>query len=174
MLGHSHALSGACTGLAAGILLHKSAVPDLELSGFTAGFVLLNDLDSCGSSAGRCLGLISRSVAWLIRGISGGHRHGSHSLLGAGAFTGLALLACHFRADVAGKAGLALLITIAVSSGLEALHLTDGHTADVAAIRASSCARSGGVLRYRITSGSTPLLRIMARVLREVPHEGLW
>lgn len=134
MLGHSHALSGACTGLAAGILLHKSAVPDLELSGFTAGFVLLNDLDSCGSSAGRCLGLISRSVAWLIRGISGGHRHGSHSLLGAGAFTGLALLACHFRADVAGKAGLALLITIAVSSGLEALHLTDGHTADVAAI----------------------------------------
>ena len=63
MLGHSHALSGACTGLAAGILLHKSAVPDLELSGFTAGFVLLNDLDSCGSSAGRCLGLISESLA---------------------------------------------------------------------------------------------------------------
>ena len=134
MMGRSHALSGAVTGLAAGIVLHKSAVADLELSGFVAGFVLLNDLDSCGSSAGRCLGLISRSVAWVIRGISGGHRHGSHTILGAAAFTGLAVLACHFRGDWAGKAGLALLLVIAVSSALEALHVTDGHTADLAAI----------------------------------------
>ena len=30
-----------------------------------------------------------------------------------------------------------------------------------------------GVLRYSMTRGSAPLLRIMARVLREVPHLGL-
>ena len=38
------------------------------------------------------------------------------------------------------------------------------------------CKRSllGGVFRYSMTSGSAPLLRIMARVLREVPQAGLW
>ncbi|MNT99119.1 hypothetical protein D3C72_2418870 [compost metagenome] len=43
----------------------------------------------------------------------------------------------------------------------------------VAAISATSVARSGGVLRYSMTSGSTPLFRIMASVLRDVPHLGL-
>jgi hypothetical protein len=38
---------------------------------------------------------------------------------------------------------------------------------------ASSLAFEGGVFKYSITSGSTPLLRIIARVLREVPHLGL-
>jgi hypothetical protein len=46
--------------------------------------------------------------------------------------------------------------------------------APVAAISATSVARSGGVARYSMTSGSMPLLRIMASVLREVPHFGLW
>ena len=135
MLGHSHSLSGAAAGAAAGeFVMHLPPAGVATLAGFTAGMALLPDLDSCGSSAGRCLGLISRSVAWVIRGISGGHRHASHSILGAAAFTGLALLACHFRGDWAGKAGLALLLVIAVSSALEALHVTDGHTADLAAI----------------------------------------
>ena len=39
---------------------------------------------------------------------------------------------------------------------------------------AASSARDGGVLRYSITCGSMPALRIMASVLREVPQAGLW
>ena len=133
MEGHSHALSGACAGLGAGILLHMTPLASFELAGFTAGMALLNDLDSCTATAARSLGVISWCVAFVIRAVTGGHRHGSHSLAAVGVFTGLAVLACHFRADWGGKAGLALLITIAVSSALEALHVTDGHTADVAA-----------------------------------------
>jgi hypothetical protein len=44
-------------------------------------------------------------------------------------------------------------------------------------IRSTSCrtsAREGGVLRYSTTCGSIPALRIMARVLRDVPRAGLW
>ena len=37
-----------------------------------------------------------------------------------------------------------------------------------------SRARLGGVFRYSITSGSSPLRRIIASVLREVPQAGLW
>jgi hypothetical protein len=38
---------------------------------------------------------------------------------------------------------------------------------------AINCSRLGGVLRYSITSGSSPLCRIIASVLRDVPQLGL-
>jgi len=38
----------------------------------------------------------------------------------------------------------------------------------------SSIERLGGVLRYSVTWGSMPALRIIASVLREVPQSGLW
>lgn len=134
MLGHSHALSGAVTGLAAGILLHMPVPQTAALAGFTAGMALLPDLDKCGSSPARCLGLLSEAVAWTIGKLSGGHRHLTHSVLGVGIFTGLAWLACHYRGDWAGKAGLALLMTLTVSAGLEALHAARGHASDVIGI----------------------------------------
>ena len=42
------------------------------------------------------------------------------------------------------------------------------------AIRSTSSARLGGVFRYSITLGSTPLLRIRPSTLRDVPQAGLW
>jgi membrane-bound metal-dependent hydrolase YbcI (DUF457 family) len=131
MLGHSHALSGAVTGLAAGILLRYSVPETTALAGFTAGMALLPDLDKCGSSPARSLGFLSEAVAWVFGKISGGHRHATHSFLGIAIFTGLALISCQYRADDAGKAGLALLMTLSVSAGLEALRLARGHLADL-------------------------------------------
>jgi membrane-bound metal-dependent hydrolase YbcI (DUF457 family) len=138
VLGHSHALSGAVIGAAAGeFVLHLPVTGVLTLVTLTSGTVLLNDLDSVGSCAARSLGPLSKAVAYLIRLVSGGHRHATHSILGVAFFTGLAWLACHFRSDVAGKSGLALLITLAVSAGIEALHVTDGHWADVIGVAAA-------------------------------------
>ena len=135
--GHSHALSGACTGLAAGLFLHLRLPADAALAGFTAGTSLLPDLDSCGSSAARCLGFASRALAWVIAVLSRGHRHLTHSLLGVGIMTGLAWLACHYRHDWGGLAGLVVLVGLSVSAGLEALHVTDGHLADVLGLAAA-------------------------------------
>jgi membrane-bound metal-dependent hydrolase YbcI (DUF457 family) len=134
MLGHSHALSGAVTGLAAGLIMHMSVPHTVALAGFTAGLALLPDLDKCGSSPARCLGFLSEAVAWVVGKISGGHRHATHSILGIAAFTGLAWLSAHYRADWEGKAGLALLMTLSVAGGLEALHLARGHLADLIGI----------------------------------------
>jgi membrane-bound metal-dependent hydrolase YbcI (DUF457 family) len=134
MLGHSHALSGAVTGLGTGIFLHLPVPQTAALAGFTAGMALLPDMDKCGSSPARCLGFLSEAVAWTIGKLSGGHRHLTHSVLGVGIFTGLAWLACHYRADLAGKIGLALLMTLTVSAGLEALHAARGHASDVIGI----------------------------------------
>jgi membrane-bound metal-dependent hydrolase YbcI (DUF457 family) len=134
MLGHSHALSGAVTGIAAGLVLHLPDPRLAALAGFTAGMALLPDLDKCGSSPARCLGFLSEAFAWLIGKLSGGHRHATHSVLGIAAFTGLAWVSCHYRGDWAGKAGLALLMTLSVSAALEALHLVRGHAADLIGI----------------------------------------
>jgi membrane-bound metal-dependent hydrolase YbcI (DUF457 family) len=134
MLGHSHALSGAVAGLGSGIALHYSVPQAAALAGFTAGMALLPDLDKCGSSPARSLGFLSETVAWITGRLSGGHRHATHSAVGIAAFTALAWVACHYRADVAGKAGLALLMTLTVAAGLEALHLVRGHAADVIGI----------------------------------------
>jgi membrane-bound metal-dependent hydrolase YbcI (DUF457 family) len=132
--GHSHALSGLVTGLAAGIVLHYGVPQSIALAGFTAGMALLPDLDACGSSASRSLGFVSEAVAWMFGKASGGHRHALHAFVGIAAFTVLAWMSCHYRADIAGKAGLALLMTISVSAGLEALHVARGHSADLTGI----------------------------------------
>ena len=134
MLGHSHALSGAVTGIATGIFLHLPVPQIAALAGFTAGMALLPDLDKCGSSPARCLGFLSEAIAWAAGRISGGHRHATHSVLGVAIFTGLAWACCQFRHDWAGKAGLALLMTLSAAAALEALHIARGHAADLIAI----------------------------------------
>ena len=138
MLGHSHALSGAVAGIGAGMLLHLPVPQIGALTGFTAGMALLPDLDKCGSSPARCLGLLSEAIAWTVGRLTGGHRHATHSVLGVAMFGGLAWLFCHFRHDWAGKAGLALLMTVSVAGGLEALHLARGHAADLIGLGVAS------------------------------------
>ncbi|HEY7144214.1 MAG TPA: metal-dependent hydrolase [Streptosporangiaceae bacterium] len=134
MLGHSHALSGAAAGLGAAVITHMSVPQAAALAGLTAGMALLPDLDKCGSSPARSLGFVSEAIAWTIGRLSGGHRHATHSVLGVALFTALAWVSCHFRADWAGKAGLALLLTLSVAAGLEALRLVRGHAADLIGI----------------------------------------
>jgi membrane-bound metal-dependent hydrolase YbcI (DUF457 family) len=138
VLGHSHSLSGAVTGTAAGIILHMSIPQTAALAGFTAGMALLPDLDKCGSSPARSLGFLSEAVAKVIAAISGGHRHATHSVLGIAVFTGLAWVSCYFRADWGGKAGLALLMTLSVAGALEALHIARSHVADLTGIAVAS------------------------------------
>jgi membrane-bound metal-dependent hydrolase YbcI (DUF457 family) len=107
------------------------ATADLAL--FGAGFATLPDLDSCGSTAARSLGFLSGAVSHVIRRISGGHRRGTHSLIGVGVFTGLAYLTCAFRHDWPGRIGLCLLLAIGLAAGLRALRI-GGQFADVLAI----------------------------------------
>ena len=141
MQGRTHALSGLVAGAAvAEFGLHADLAHTAALAGYTAGMALICDLDSCGGSSARCFGLISGAVSRVVRRISGGHRHFTHSVGGIAVFTGLAWLACRYRHDLGGKIGLALLLTIAVSSGLEALsrRMRSGHLGDLIAVGAAA------------------------------------
>jgi membrane-bound metal-dependent hydrolase YbcI (DUF457 family) len=132
-LGHTHALSGGVTGAAIGeFALRLPPVPVLALAGLTACFAVLPDMDTRGSCAARSLGFLSEGFAWLIGKASGGHRHGTHSILGVAAFTAAAVLAGSCRAYPIGRWSLAVFLTLAIAAGLRALRV-HGHVADVAA-----------------------------------------
>ncbi|MBO0823783.1 MAG: metal-dependent hydrolase [Actinobacteria bacterium] len=130
MLGHSHALSGAAAGAGVAIATHLRPTEAVGLALLTAGAALLPDLDSCGSCSARSFGWLSRLPALAIRGVSGGHRHATHSVIGVTALYGLAVAAGTYRNDVAGKAGLGLLVALMVAGGLEALRICREHVAD--------------------------------------------
>jgi membrane-bound metal-dependent hydrolase YbcI (DUF457 family) len=135
MLGRSHALSGVVAGLAAGSLaLHEPAAPLLLLTGLTAAYALANDLDSCGSTQARSLGFVTRVLSRFVRAVSGGHRHGSHSLAGVAAFTGAAYLACHFRDTWPGRVALFVILAAGFASAADALFRRSAHAENILAL----------------------------------------
>lgn len=87
MLGRDHALSGAAAFTAAAPLFHVTGIPVAVGAVLTAGAALLPDFDCPGSTVAREFGFFTRAFAWMVARLSGGHRHGTHTLLGAAAFT---------------------------------------------------------------------------------------
>jgi hypothetical protein len=134
MEGHTHALSGAVTGAAAGIyVLHLPLPATLLLAGLTAGAAVLPDADHPSSTLARSFGFLTRAFAWTVGRVSGGHRHGTHSLAGIAVFTGLAWLAVHYRHDDAGRSGLGAVLALILAGALIALRL-GGHGSDALAV----------------------------------------
>ena len=82
MLGRDHALSGALAFTAVAPLLHVTGVHLAAGLALTAGAGVLPDLDEPGSTIARTFGFLTGAFAWIVHKISGGHRKGTHSLVG--------------------------------------------------------------------------------------------
>jgi membrane-bound metal-dependent hydrolase YbcI (DUF457 family) len=98
MMGHTHVLSGAVAFLAVAGPLSEHVLPlgPAAVAVGTlvaAGAAMLPDLDHHNGTIANAFGPISRLLCRLVAALSGGHRHGTHSLIGAAVFTGLALYA---------------------------------------------------------------------------------
>lgn len=82
MKARTHAWTGVLAGAALsptiGLSLEEAAV----FTGACAGAALVPDLDMPRSTIGRALGPISYGLAWIVNKVSGGHRAGTHSLVG--------------------------------------------------------------------------------------------
>lgn len=134
MEGYSHALSGAVTGGAAGVLLlHLPVAQTALLAGLAAGAAVLPDMDHPDSSLAWSFGFLTRALAWCTGKVCGGHRHGSHTVIAAAVVTGLAWLAVNFRHDMAGRIGLGVLLALILAGAMTALRLA-GHWRDIVAI----------------------------------------
>lgn len=92
-MGRTHALSGAVAYLALVPMLHATAVQAAVGAVCTAGAALLPDLDHPRATATHTVGPVTQVLGWVIRRLAGGHRRGTHSVLGVAAFTGLAAFA---------------------------------------------------------------------------------
>jgi membrane-bound metal-dependent hydrolase YbcI (DUF457 family) len=149
MQGRSHALSGGVAGAAwSTYVLHVPATPhglatQALLTLVTACAATMPDLDTKHSCASRCLGFLSGAFAWLVSRVSGGHRHGTHSVIGVAAFTWLAAAACHYRYGPYGRVALGVFLALVFAAGLRALCL-GGHWADVLAIGVAGGMTWGG------------------------------
>jgi membrane-bound metal-dependent hydrolase YbcI (DUF457 family) len=87
MMGNTHSLSAAGAFLAAAFPVshyvhHLTPLTAAVGTIVAAGAGLLPDLDHPSATPARAFGPISQTAARIIARISGGHRHGTHSILG--------------------------------------------------------------------------------------------
>ena len=139
MLARDHALSGALAFTAAAPLLHVSGPALLAGAVFTAGAATAPDIDEPGSTISRTLGFFTEAVSWIVHRISGGHRKGTHSVLGAAAFTFAAWLAVTHAGSLAGKIILGVILGLILAAGVRALRI-GGHHGDVIGLAGAAAA----------------------------------
>lgn len=134
MQGRTHVLSGATTGATISLYaLHLPPAPAATFTIVAAGAAVLPDLDHPRASLAHSFGFATRAFAWLVGKVSGGHRHGTHSLLGVAAFWGAAWAAATHQGTLAGRAGLGVLLALILAGAAYGAG-AKGHLADLLAI----------------------------------------
>ncbi|MFJ3958259.1 metal-dependent hydrolase [Arthrobacter sp. NPDC090010] len=93
----------------------------------TAGAALLPDADHRNATIAHSLPPVSKALCLCMEGLAGGHRHGTHSILGLAAFTVLAWAAGLWQLTLPGlgtvDAGAGLLSILLISFAAKALKL---------------------------------------------------
>ena len=143
MLGRDHALSAAFAFAALGPSLHLTGSNLAAGLVLTAGAGVLPDIDHPDSTIARSFGFLTEAFAGVVARLSGGHRHGTHSLAGIAVFTAGALAAGSFQLSGARAAGHAafswhmvpagLYLALLYSAALRALQV-GGHHGDLLGI----------------------------------------
>jgi membrane-bound metal-dependent hydrolase YbcI (DUF457 family) len=169
MLGHDHALSGALAFAAVAPLLPVGGIQLAVAATLTAGAGVLPDLDEPGSTIARTFGFLTGTFAWIVNRISGGHRKGTHSLLGIGLLTIAALWAGSLQRGAAaslqhGEQWLYLLpagliMALLFSAGLRALYI-GGHHGDLFGIALAVLVLWQGWDLVEVTAWHVPVLAV--------------
>ncbi|HEV2374474.1 MAG TPA: metal-dependent hydrolase [Streptosporangiaceae bacterium] len=143
MLGRDHALSGALVFAGVAPLVGVTGLHLAAGVALTMGAGVLPDIDEPGSTIARTFGFLTGAFAWIAHGLSGGHRKGTHSLIGVAALTAGAFWA----ASIQGSAWTAhgrlahpwhlvpalVVLALLFSAGFRAVHL-GGHHGDAAGV----------------------------------------
>lgn len=116
MMGVSHALTGAVAWS-----LLQAAQPQplpVQVAGYavTAGAALWPDLDHDRSTATRSLGPLTMMLGQAVRLVAGGHRRGTHSLLGCTVLALAVQMAVQARPSAAGNWATAVLLAVILAS----------------------------------------------------------
>ena len=169
MLGHDHALSGALAFVAVAPLLPVSGTQLAVAATLTAGAGILPDLDEPGSTIARTFGFLTGAFAWIVHRLSGGHRKGTHSLIGVALLTAAALWAGSWQRSAAATAQhpqlwwqlipAGLILALLFSAGFRALYI-GGHHADLFGIAVAALVIWKGWDLVEVTSWHVPVLAV--------------
>lgn len=124
MMGYSHAMTGAAGWLAvtstssAALGIYDPGPGAVVLAGsmYCAGAAMAPDADHGQASIAHSLPPLTKVMAQGIGAVSGGHRHGTHSIIGVAVFTLFTYLMSFWVMDVEGR-------DVAIGSGLIAVFL---------------------------------------------------
>jgi membrane-bound metal-dependent hydrolase YbcI (DUF457 family) len=162
MLGRDHALSGAFAFAALSPTLHVTGTHLVAGVLLTAGAGVLPDIDHPDSSIARSFGFLTQTFAWVVARISGGHRHGTHSLAGILVFAIGALAAGNYQlagTRIGTHAAFSwhmlpagLYLALLYSAALRALHI-GGHHGDLLGIGGAVLTCYTGFDLFRISAG---------------------
>lgn len=103
VLGRSHATTGIFAGAAAACLLPGAAETMADaawLVGAAGGAALLPDIDHAGATVAKSLGPVTGALSSAANALFGGHRKGTHSLLGWALFAAGAFAAGLWTVDI--------------------------------------------------------------------------
>lgn len=120
---------------AVGPLLHVTGWHLAAGAALTAGAGVLPDIDEPGSTIARTFGFLTGAFAWIVHTLSGGHRKGTHSLLGIALLTVGAFAAGQWQAGVPHHSfswhlvPAGLVLALLFSAGFRALRI-GGHFGD--------------------------------------------
>ena len=171
MLGRDHALTGAVAFAALASSLHAGQAYLAAGVVLTAGAGVLPDIDHPDSTIARSFGFLTEWFAWLVARLSGGHRHGTHSVVGIAVFTAGAYGAGRFQLSgpksvAAGHLAFswhivpaALVLALLYSSALRALRV-GGHHGDLLGIAAAAvtCFTGADLTQLAVGPWHVPLL----------------
>ena len=169
MLGHDHALSGALAFAAVAPMLPVGGTQLAVAAALTAGAGILHDLDEPGSTIARTFGFLTGTFAWIVHRLSGGHRKGTHSLLGVALITAAALWAGSWQLGAAATAQhpvlwwhlvpAGLILALLFSAGFRALYI-GGHHGDLFGIAVAALVIWKGWDLVEVTSWPVPVLAV--------------
>jgi len=116
-MGHTHAVSGGVAWLAVATPLSEHVHPLTPAqvavgAVVAAGAAMLPDLDHHSGTIANAFGPLSQVLCKTVAAMSGGHRKATHSLVGTGVFTALAVAATHDRWAVAALVWLCLGLAV--------------------------------------------------------------
>lgn len=157
MMGYSHSVSAAAAWLAlneTGIIIIENPTTLAVTTLAAAGAGMLPDIDHHNGTIANSIPPISRWVARLVAGISGGHRKGTHSLIGLAFFWALA-----FGANQLTYAGVPLLaLVLAGFSGglaLRTFKAPGGWAGALAVMAGTIYTDSFAIMPWAVLTGAT-------------------
>lgn len=123
MMGRSHFASGIVAFEATAAQMHYTPTQAVIGAVVVSSAALLPDIDHPQATVSRTFGPISRGVSKGIAALAGGHRRGTHCLLGIGLLAAIAQGCVMNRHALLGMAVLSMILILTLAAGVRMLKI---------------------------------------------------